>query len=366
MQRFLRTISVLSLGGLLFLLLLRPAPAMQGVRDGLLLFGNSVLPAVLPFFVLSSLIMQAGMLSFGAKAFGFVKMLYRLGGSASGALWLCLLTGAPNSARVTRQLHDSGRIDGEEAKRLLAAGTLTGPLFLIGTVGALLGSYSLGAYAYGVQLVSALLNGLLWRGRGKMPARQSGGTRDNAGISFFEALPKALSDSCNAALLVGCAVCVFSALASSLRALGVLDVLGRILSFALPAEAMEPLFSGALEVSIGCRAAAGCGLPLGTRLTLVCTLAGFGGFSILCQSACFLKGLVPVRVYLAQRLSHALLCLIVCRATQTLVLRAIPVWAPLNATSLGADPTASYLAFALTAGLGVLLRLMERITSSRR
>ena len=59
LKGFQTAVASLALGCLLFLLLLFPDSSMQGARDGLLLFGNSVLPALLPFFVLSSLLAQS-------------------------------------------------------------------------------------------------------------------------------------------------------------------------------------------------------------------------------------------------------------------------------------------------------------------
>ena len=46
-------------GLLLALLFLFPQAAMQGVKDGLLLWTQAVLPALLPFFVVTSLLQSA-------------------------------------------------------------------------------------------------------------------------------------------------------------------------------------------------------------------------------------------------------------------------------------------------------------------
>ena len=49
-------------GLLLALLFLFPQAAMQGVKDGLLLWTQAVLPALLPFFVVTSLLQSSGAL----------------------------------------------------------------------------------------------------------------------------------------------------------------------------------------------------------------------------------------------------------------------------------------------------------------
>ena len=255
----------------------------------------------------------------------------------------------------------------EEAARLLAAGVLTSPLFLIGTAGALLGSPALGAFVYVVQLLCALLNGLLWRGYGKRGATPAP-KRSGPAPSPFQTLPKALSDSCSAILLVGCAVCFFASLARLLADLGFMDALASALSGLFPRQAVSPLVSGALEVSIGCKAVCLASLPLGLRLSLLCGLAGFGGFSILCQSACFLQGIVPMRIYALQRLSHGTLCFILCRFSLLFVRGILPVWsplAPLQTAELGPLAFGAYLLCAL-AGLLLRPRGGPSSTSSRR
>ena len=63
MRQWLRKlVQGLVLGALLALLFLYPQAAMQGVREGLSLWANAVLPALLPFFVLTSLLLESGML----------------------------------------------------------------------------------------------------------------------------------------------------------------------------------------------------------------------------------------------------------------------------------------------------------------
>lgn len=359
MQRLFRAMLPFAISGFLLLMLLRPAPAMQGAREGLLVFTSSVLPAVLPFFVLSSLLIQCSGPGSGKRRPGLVAKAFRLGRPAAGALWLCLLIGAPGGARLAAQLHKSGRIEKDEAARLLAAGTLTGPMFLLGTVGELLQSRLLGAFVLGTTTLCALLNGLLWRGYGKDAAPQTGAQAQIKTISLSQALPAALSDSAQAALVIACAMAVFSALLSSLRAIGLFAGLERALSFALPRTAVEPLFSGIVEIGVGCRSACLSALPLYARLLLLCVLSGFGGLSILCQAACFIKGLVPVRVYLLQRLSHALLCLLLCALAKPLLLPALPAWSVLARPSAGEKILFSYLVLGCALGFLLLMRLIS-------
>ena len=151
MRQWLRKlVQGLVLGALLALLFLYPQAAMQGVREGLSLWANAVLPALLPFFVLTSLLLEGGMLRLLAPLAAPLCRLFRIPREAGGVLLSGWLSGAPNGARLAASLAKRGDLTGPEASRLLSAATVTSPLFLVGTVGQALGSPALGLLDDGV------------------------------------------------------------------------------------------------------------------------------------------------------------------------------------------------------------------------
>lgn len=87
MRQWLRKlVQGLVLGALLALLFLYPQAAMQGVREGLSLWANAVLPALLPFFVLTSLLLEGGMLRLLAPLAAPLCRLFRIPREAGGVL----------------------------------------------------------------------------------------------------------------------------------------------------------------------------------------------------------------------------------------------------------------------------------------
>ncbi len=348
---------------LLFLLLSYPAASMDGVRRGLRLFGDGVLPALLPFFVVCGLLGSSGLFERLSPLGRLLGAPFGLRPACGGALPLCLLTGAPSGARLAADLCKRGQATPDEAARLLAAGTVTGPLFLLGSVGAWLGSPALGAFVYLMQLLCAFLNGLLWRrygGRASAPPAPAGKTR---AVPLPQALPEALSGACSSLLLICGTVCFFSALASLLEACGFLTALEQTLSGLLPAEAVRPLLLGTLELTAGCEGAAGAALTLPLRLSLLCALSSFGGLSVLLQSACFLQGLIPLRICFLQRLSHAALSFCLCRLLSPFLLDALPAWASLLPISPPSLAAYAYAGLFLCAGLAALLRAKRRAST---
>ena len=210
---------------------------------------------------------------------------------------------------------------------------MTGPLFLVGAVGGWLGSPARGALLFAVQLLGAVLNGLLWRNYGAVadePQEQPSFSPE----SPLRALPEALRQSSLSLLFIGAAIALFSSLAAVLDAVGIIGALERVLLWAIPKDAVRPLLSGFLEVSGGCRQMAQAALSLPLRLSLICALTSFGGISVLCQSQVFLKGSVRPAIYFCQRLTHTALSFALCRAFCLLPVRTLPAFAPTGAPEI--------------------------------
>lgn len=97
MRQRLRTLwGTLVPGLLLTLLFCTPAATMQGARDGLRLWADAVLPALLPFFVVTTLLSDCGALRAAGPLLRPVCRLLRLPDALGGALLAAWLSGAPN------------------------------------------------------------------------------------------------------------------------------------------------------------------------------------------------------------------------------------------------------------------------------
>lgn len=220
-------------GLLLALLFLFPQAAMQGVKDGLLLWTQAVLPALLPFFVVTSLLQSSGALDLLSPLAAPLCRLFRLPKRVGGILLAGWLSGAPNGARLASALCAEGSLPPDACARLTAVCTVTGPLFLVGAVGGWLGSPARGALLFAVQLLGAVLNGLLWRNYGAVadePQEQPPFSPE----SPLRALPEALRQSSLSLLFIGAAIALFSSLAAVLDAVGIIGALERVLLWAIP------------------------------------------------------------------------------------------------------------------------------------
>ncbi len=116
----------------LFLLLLNPSLSLEGAKNGLLLWFNTVLPTLLPFMLCSNAIVVSGAVP--VLTAPFFPVLSRLGLSRQGsyALLSGLLCGYPMGPKTTADLLQSRSISLSEAKLLLAVSAWPSPMFLSG------------------------------------------------------------------------------------------------------------------------------------------------------------------------------------------------------------------------------------------
>ena len=116
----------------LFLLLLNHSLSLEGAKNGLLLWFNTVLPTLLPFMLCSNAIVVSGAVP--VLTAPFFPVLSRLGLSRQGsyALLSGLLCGYPMGPKTTADLLQSRSISLSEAKLLLAVSAWPSPMFLSG------------------------------------------------------------------------------------------------------------------------------------------------------------------------------------------------------------------------------------------
>lgn len=248
---------------------IRPAAA-----EALSLCGTSVIPALFPFLVLSVLLVSLGFGELASPCLaGLMTPLFRLPGSAGAALLLGFAGGYPIGAQTAVQLYRENQLTLEEAERLLSFCNNSNPAFLISVLGVgVFGSVRAGVWLWLIHILSALLTGLALRGGGKPPARQRPAGKIPCQFpSFASALVGAVQSALAGMLSVCAFVVFFYVLAEPLAALG--GHTGALLVGLTELFSLTPLIPAD---GFGFVLAAGC--------------AGWGGLSVLCQTAAVLEG----------------------------------------------------------------------------
>ena len=268
-----RAAACLALCGVLVLFLTKAGAVRAAAAEALGLCARSVIPALFPFLVVSSLLLSLGLGELLSPMLaGLMEPLFRVDGVGSSALLLGLVGGYPIGAKTAADLYRGGRLSRPEAERLLAFCNNSNPVFLISVLGVgVFGSVRAGVWLWLIHLLSALLTGLLFRNHGGPARRQAGGTAAFQAVSLSAAFVAAVRESLSGMLSVCAFVTFFYVLARPLASLG--GWLGPVLVGLTELFSLTPLLR-----------------PDRFGFILASAMAGWGGLSVLCQTAAVLEG----------------------------------------------------------------------------
>ncbi len=279
----------LLLCGLLIWFLADAGEVRAAAAEGLALCGRSVIPALFPFMAASTMLVSLGFGEWASPRLAGLMSLYRLPGPAGSALLLGLVGGYPIGARTAAELHKKGLLTAGEAERLLGFCNNSNPVFLLSVLGGgVFGSARAGIYLWLVHVLSALLTGFFFRGSGKPIGRQAL-PRVSPCPSLPAAFVEGVKSACGSMVYVCGFVIFFYVLASPLAKLS--GPLGAGLVGFLELFSLTPLLAA-------------------DRLSFVLAsaCAGWGGISILCQTAAVLEGSgLRLRTYVMGKALQALL-----------------------------------------------------------
>lgn len=238
----------------------------------LTLCAGTVIPALFPFMAVTGLLVQLGFGQWMAPHMaGLMAPLFRLPGCAGSALLLGLVGGYPIGARTAAELYASGYLTRQEAERLLTFCNNSNPVFLISVLGVgVFGSVRRGLWLWLIHVGSALVTGVLFRGLGRGRRTVPPAVSFQA-VSFPKAFVSAVWEAAAGMLSVCAFVTLFYVLVSPLASLS-----GPLAALAVGCAelfSLTPLLDGSRLSFI---LAAGC--------------AGWGGLSVLCQTAAVLDG----------------------------------------------------------------------------
>ena len=270
------------------------AGAAEAVRRGIELCLASVIPALFPFFVVSSLLVSLGAGRAARILERPFRALFRCGGAGAAAFLLGMLGGYPVGAATVASLVRQGDVSPAEGRRLQAVCSNAGPAVIIGVAGVtVVGSARTGAYLYLIHITAAMAAGFLLRGRRAV----TGGTyHPPARPGLISAFLSAVQGAASAMGRV-CAFVVFF--------LVLLSLTERVTG------PLPPGAAGFLELTNGILRLT----PTRTGFITAAALLGWGGLSVHCQTASVLDGTnVPLDRYFLGKALQSLLSALLAAA----------------------------------------------------
>lgn len=286
---------------LCFLLLLftHPVQATEGCSLGLTLWYTSVLPSLLPFLIVSSLMMKTGLFRYLNRLYApLLCRIFRISEDGCYAVLMGFLCGFPMGAKVTADLVREQHISREEGSYLLGFCNNVSPSFFINYIclkklGFPEVPWKLCAFFYAMPLLYGICSRPFYHFSVVGPANKK---QTSLHRMHFPMLDACMMDSFVTVTRLGGYIILFS-------------ILVRMIQLLPLSNPVLVLISSLLEISCGIHqitALTGCAARLMTALA--CSCAAFGGFSICAQTSSVLHDTpLTIRSWLTGRIILALL-----------------------------------------------------------
>ncbi|NMP22561.1 sporulation integral membrane protein YlbJ [Sulfobacillus harzensis] len=294
------------------------------------LFFEVVFPSLLPFFILSDVLLSTGMVHYlGVWFEPLMRPIFNVPGVGSFVFSMGLAAGYPMDAVLTAKFRKQDLCTKTEGERLLAFSNSADPLFIFGAVAVgMFGMPGLGAVLALAHYASVLMVGLTFRFykrregekakegvvvRGihhrAVDAMMRGRAED--GRAMGKVLNEAISDSVSTLFMIMSFMVLFAVLIRVLSATGLMNVLevpfGALLRLAgLSPHLVNAAIQGLFEIDLGSAAAAHASAPLLQKLVLVSGIIAWSGLSVHGQVASVLADTdISMKPYFAARALHA-------------------------------------------------------------
>ncbi|HET7628811.1 MAG TPA: sporulation integral membrane protein YlbJ [Bacillales bacterium] len=293
-------------------LMIFPKAAYEASLRGLEMWWDVVFPSLLPFFIMSELLIGFGVVHLlGAVFEPFMRPLFRVPG-AGGFVWaMGIASGYPAGAKLTARLRQEGQLTKLEAERLASFTNFSNPLFMFGAVAVgFFHNASLGLILAASHYLGNFCVGLVMRFYGKGEERvyafkgyRKASIRKAIDLIHHERqrdrrplgklLGDAVSSSVSTLLTIGGFVILFSVINRVFELLHITDGLAAIVSFILnqlhiPPELSHALVSGLFEITLGAQTASQTDTFLFYQIMVTSFILAFCGFSVQAQVASIL------------------------------------------------------------------------------
>ena len=148
-----------------FVFILNPSVYSKSCLNAISVWALNVLPMLLPFFIFTRIIVSicSPKKSVLDKPF---KKFYNTPNGSFLIFFLSVISGYPMGAKLISNMYENKYIDNDDALAMLSFCSISGPMFMIGTVGvSIFHSYKVGLIIMIANLLASIFNGLIFRKR---------------------------------------------------------------------------------------------------------------------------------------------------------------------------------------------------------
>lgn len=302
------SISLVAFGLIFF-----PKESLDASRRGLEMWWEVVFPSLLPFFIVSELLIGYGVVKFiGILLEPLMRPLFKVPG-VGGVVWaMGMASGFPAGAKLTSRLRQENQLTTIEAERLVSFTNSSNPLFIFGAVSVgFFNNAKIGILLAVSHYLGNFCVGLIMRFHGKHDVEKQTGDKKimfslkEAFHSLHETrlknrkpigkmLGDAVMSSIHSLLMIGGFIILFSVFNRLLYIVNITEFAAVFFSyilslFQIPFELALPLLSGMFEITLGSQLTSQTeGVDLFYKVVVTSFILAFSGFSVQAQVASIL------------------------------------------------------------------------------
>jgi sporulation integral membrane protein YlbJ len=308
---------------LVFSIIYSPSAAFKASGEGLAIWWRIIFPGLLPFLVLSHILIASGFVhGIGKLLEPYTKKWLGLPGIASFIIPLGMTAGFPAGADAASKLHRQGQITSAEAEKIVSYSHFCSPMLIIIVIGAGFARQPwLGLFLLSIHWIAGLLSGmstnaLLRRqqseqvkavvqsstikashkkhpSRIRLALRSMEEAHQADGRSFGKLLGDSVNASVQTLMMIGGYILIFS-------------VIIYVLTDALKQLVPSPMIASLLEVHLGSFSIVTQPISLYHKSMLLSALLGFSGLCAYLQVQALLKSTGTIgKFFFVHRLLHA-------------------------------------------------------------
>jgi sporulation integral membrane protein YlbJ len=318
---------------------LNPNVSYEGAKLGVSTWINVVLPALLPFFIGTEMLIELGFVRFiGTLLEPIVKPVFNVPGEGSFIFLMSTASGYPMGVKLTSQLREEGLISQEDGQRLLSFCSTSGPLFILGAVAiGMFQNKSLGLLILVSHYLGALITGFSFRFYKKSKSsnfssnkvtyskkiRASLSHMKNTNNSFGQIFSESVKRGMEVLFIIGGYIILLSVLIQIIKHGNIIEPLTvkirtiPLLS-SLDKKIYTALLSGLIEITVGCRELSSIeSLTFKSQAIFTSFIISWSGLSIHAQSLSIIsKTDLNCGIYIFSKIIHsfysAFLAFILC------------------------------------------------------
>ncbi len=308
-----------------------PQESVNASIRGLDMWWKIVFPSLLPFFIVSEMLIGFGVVKFvGVILEPLMRPLFRVPG-VGGFVWaMGMASGYPAGAKLTARLRQEEQLSKVEAERLVSFTNCSNPLFIFGAVSVgFFYNAKLGIILAAAHYLGNFTVGIIMRFHGK---NNSPSTNQNVKFSIKNALRElhrtrirenrpigkllgdAVMSSIQTLLMIGGFIILFSVLNQLLFHLGIIQLIGDgvgviLTIFHLSESFSIPFVSGLFEITLGSQLTSQVeDTTLMQQAIITSMILAFSGFSVQAQVASILAETdISFRPFFIARIFHVFL-----------------------------------------------------------